>query len=89
MHSTEVAVPRFRSLGTCGIRNVFRGSGHPRCRRSHRPFERALWGDPLMEAQFVSQADDAAFIAAYGRPVLDTARRPDAGRPPLRPSTSS
>jgi len=35
-------------------------------------FERALWGDPLMEAQFLAKADDAAFIAAYGTPVLDT-----------------
>jgi len=35
-------------------------------------FERALWGDPLMETQFVTKGDDAAFIAAYGTPMLDT-----------------
>ncbi|HZX55004.1 MAG TPA: aminoglycoside phosphotransferase family protein [Ilumatobacteraceae bacterium] len=35
-------------------------------------FERSLWGDPLMEAQFVAKADDEAFIASYGTPMLDT-----------------
>jgi aminoglycoside phosphotransferase (APT) family kinase protein len=33
-------------------------------------FERALWGDPLMEGQFLSKLDDAAFLEAYGVPTL-------------------
>jgi aminoglycoside phosphotransferase (APT) family kinase protein len=33
-------------------------------------FERAFWGDPLMEAQFRAKADDARFIEAYGTTVL-------------------
>ena len=35
-------------------------------------FERALWGDPLMEAQFLSKAADAAFVEAYGVAILAT-----------------
>ena len=35
-------------------------------------FERALWGDPLMEGQFFSKGDDAAFIDSYGRPMLNS-----------------
>jgi len=40
-------------------------------------FERALWGDPLMEGQFISRFDDAAFLLAYGAPVTAA---PDARR---------
>jgi hypothetical protein len=36
---------------------------------------RALWGDPLMEGQFFSKRNDAAFLAAYGVLMLAT---PDA-----------
>ncbi len=32
-------------------------------------FERALWADPLMEAQFLSKFDDEAFRRAYVEPV--------------------
>jgi aminoglycoside phosphotransferase (APT) family kinase protein len=35
-------------------------------------FERALWGDPLMEGQFLSKIGDAAFLDAYGIPMLST-----------------
>jgi aminoglycoside phosphotransferase (APT) family kinase protein len=35
-------------------------------------FERVLWGDPLMEAQFRAKATDPAFIEAYGSPVITT-----------------
>jgi aminoglycoside phosphotransferase (APT) family kinase protein len=35
-------------------------------------FERALWADPLMEGQFFSKRDDAAFLDAYGIPMLST-----------------
>lgn len=35
-------------------------------------FERALWGDPLMEGQFLSKATDGAFLHAYGTPMLAT-----------------
>jgi aminoglycoside phosphotransferase (APT) family kinase protein len=34
--------------------------------------ERALWGDPLMEGQFFSKVGDAAFLEAYGLPMLAT-----------------
>jgi aminoglycoside phosphotransferase (APT) family kinase protein len=30
--------------------------------------ERAMWGDPLIEGQFGSHSESAAFAAAYGRP---------------------
>ncbi|MEZ5375096.1 MAG: aminoglycoside phosphotransferase family protein [Acidimicrobiales bacterium] len=33
-------------------------------------FERALWADPLMEAQFYTKASDASFIAAYGSAMV-------------------
>ncbi len=36
-------------------------------------FERALWGDPLMEGQFFAKSDDAPFLDAYGQPMLTTA----------------
>ena len=29
-------------------------------------FERALWGDPVMEAQFLARLDDTAFRIAHG-----------------------
>jgi aminoglycoside phosphotransferase (APT) family kinase protein len=35
-------------------------------------FERALWGDPLMEANFVFWQSSAAFLEGYGTPMLDT-----------------
>jgi aminoglycoside phosphotransferase (APT) family kinase protein len=35
-------------------------------------FERALWGDPLMEVQFRSLEVPAGFAEGYGRPMLDT-----------------
>ncbi len=35
-------------------------------------FERALWGDPLMEANFVFWQNSAAFLEGYGTPMLDT-----------------
>ena len=35
-------------------------------------FERALWGDPLMEAQFLAKIGDAAFLDAYGIPMFPT-----------------
>ena len=35
-------------------------------------FERALWGDPLMEGQFFSKIGDATFLDAYGVPMLST-----------------
>ena len=35
-------------------------------------FERALWGDPLMEANFVFWQNSAAFMEGYGTPMLDT-----------------
>jgi aminoglycoside phosphotransferase (APT) family kinase protein len=35
-------------------------------------FERALWGDPLMEANFVFWQGSAAFLESYGMPMLDT-----------------
>jgi len=34
-------------------------------------FERALWGDPLMEVQFSTRIGDPAFLAAYGEPVSE------------------
>ena len=36
-------------------------------------FERALWGDPLMEGQFFAKSDDATFLDAYGQAMLTTA----------------
>lgn len=38
-------------------------------------FERALWGDPLMEHQFLAPEPPAPFVAGYGQPMLDTAAR--------------
>jgi len=35
-------------------------------------FERALWGDPLMEANFVFWQGSASFLESYGTPMLDT-----------------
>jgi hypothetical protein len=35
-------------------------------------FERVLWGDPLMEANFVFWRDSSAFMDGYARPMLDT-----------------
>jgi aminoglycoside phosphotransferase (APT) family kinase protein len=37
-------------------------------------FERALWGDPLMEFQFRELVEPADFAAGYGRPMLETPR---------------
>lgn len=34
-------------------------------------FERALWGDPLMEGQFLARRDDETFMAAYGTRLHD------------------
>ncbi len=34
-------------------------------------FERALWGDPLMEAQFVGRRSHDAVVEAYGTPLFD------------------
>ncbi len=34
--------------------------------------ERALWGDPLMEVSFRTLTESPAFMAAYGRSMLDT-----------------
>jgi aminoglycoside phosphotransferase (APT) family kinase protein len=36
-------------------------------------FERALWGDPLMEGQFFAKRDEATFLDAYGQAMLATA----------------
>lgn len=36
-------------------------------------FERALWGDPLMEFSFRALEEPSAFSAGYGRTMLDTA----------------
>jgi aminoglycoside phosphotransferase (APT) family kinase protein len=33
-------------------------------------FERAMWGDPLIEAQYVYRGEDAGFIAGYGSDLL-------------------
>jgi aminoglycoside phosphotransferase (APT) family kinase protein len=38
-------------------------------------FERALWGDPLMEANFVFWQNSSAFLEGYGIPMLDTPAR--------------
>ena len=38
-------------------------------------FERALWGDPLMEANFVFWQNSQAFTEGYGTPMLDTPAR--------------
>lgn len=35
-------------------------------------FERALWGDPLMEATLGGMTDDIAFVQGYGRRLFDT-----------------
>ena len=35
-------------------------------------FERALWGDPLMEIQYRRLQAPAGFAAGYGRPMLKT-----------------
>jgi aminoglycoside phosphotransferase (APT) family kinase protein len=35
-------------------------------------FERALWGDPLMEFQFRTLAAAPDFVTGYGRPMLET-----------------
>lgn len=35
-------------------------------------FERALWGDPLMECQFGFLGPQSAYAAGYGHPMLDT-----------------
>ena len=35
-------------------------------------FERALWGDPLLEVQFRTLEASAAFTEGYGRPMLST-----------------
>jgi aminoglycoside phosphotransferase (APT) family kinase protein len=37
-------------------------------------FERALWGDPLMEFQFRGLVDPPDVAAGYGRPMLETPR---------------
>jgi aminoglycoside phosphotransferase (APT) family kinase protein len=37
-------------------------------------FERALWGDPLMEFQFRTLAAPPDFAAGYRRPMLETPR---------------
>ena len=37
-------------------------------------FERALWGDPLMEFQYRGLVDPPDFAAGYGRPMLETPR---------------
>lgn len=34
-------------------------------------FERVLWGDPLMEAQFVGKRDNDRIVDAYGQPLFD------------------
>lgn len=34
-------------------------------------FERVLWADPLMEAQFVGKRANDAVIDAYGTPLFD------------------
>jgi aminoglycoside phosphotransferase (APT) family kinase protein len=36
-------------------------------------FERALWGDPLMEGQFLTKVDDPSFMEAYGVALVETA----------------
>lgn len=38
-------------------------------------FERALWGDPLIEARFMDLQPDTAYMQGYGRPMLDTPER--------------
>ena len=42
-------------------------------------FERALWGDPLMECQFEFRGPQSAYAEGYGRPMFlteeDTIRR--------------
>jgi len=38
-------------------------------------FERALWGDPLMEANFIFWQNSQAFTEGYGTPMLDTPAR--------------
>jgi aminoglycoside phosphotransferase (APT) family kinase protein len=35
-------------------------------------FERSLWGDPLMEANFRALEETSAFAEGYGTPMLDT-----------------
>ena len=35
-------------------------------------FERALWGDPLMEVQYRTLETSPGFAEGYGRPMLDT-----------------
>jgi aminoglycoside phosphotransferase (APT) family kinase protein len=35
-------------------------------------FERALWGDPLMEVNFGAFGENPAFLAGYGVEMLDT-----------------
>jgi aminoglycoside phosphotransferase (APT) family kinase protein len=35
-------------------------------------FERALWGDPLMEVQYRKLEASAGFVEGYGRPMLST-----------------
>jgi aminoglycoside phosphotransferase (APT) family kinase protein len=35
-------------------------------------FERALWGDPLMEVQYRTLEPSAGFVQGYGRPMLST-----------------
>jgi fructosamine-3-kinase len=37
-------------------------------------FERALWGDPLMEFQFRGLVEPADFAVGYGRPMLERPR---------------
>jgi aminoglycoside phosphotransferase (APT) family kinase protein len=34
-------------------------------------FERVLWGDPLMEAQFVGKRANDHLVEAYGQPLFD------------------
>jgi aminoglycoside phosphotransferase (APT) family kinase protein len=38
-------------------------------------FERALWGDALMECQFYTLEEPAGFMEGYGQPMLDTAAK--------------
>ncbi|MBK8136950.1 MAG: phosphotransferase [Chloroflexi bacterium] len=38
-------------------------------------FERALWGDPLIELNFREYSDASAFGEGYGKAVLDTSAR--------------
>ncbi|MBN1934686.1 MAG: aminoglycoside phosphotransferase family protein [Anaerolineae bacterium] len=46
-----------------------------RCINGIIDFERALWGDPLMECLFGFQGPQSTYAKGYGRPMMDTEAR--------------